>query len=120
MKTSKQVVQLTGDLPSCHIPPESQDTFDWNNFDDYSVGSSSQGYFSPGYQEGGNTRSEMSLYSNREPVSSQRMTPMSSGSSQIIMNEDIQNTDTQKSNRNKIFLYKIFFFFTLDIKITLK
>ena len=105
MKTSKQVVQLTGDFPPFQKPPESQDIFDWNNFDDYSVGSSSQGYFSPEYQEGGSTGSEMSFHSNQGQVSSQGITPMSSGSSQIMMNESPQNIDnTQRKNRGRIFL----------------
>ena len=37
MKTSQQDFQLTEDFPLCQKPSESQDIFDWNNFDDYSV-----------------------------------------------------------------------------------
>ena len=109
MKTSQQMVQLKGDLPPCQKPPESQDIFDWNNFVDYSVGSSSLGYFSNEYQERGSTGSELSLHLNQGQVSSQGMTPISSRSSQIVMNEDLQNTDKQESNRNEIFFIKLSF-----------
>ena len=98
MKASPQVVQLTGHLPPCREPPENQDIFDWNNFDDYSVGSSSQGYLSPGYQEGGNTGSEMSYYLNQGQVSTQGMNPMSNGSNEIMINENPQNIDRKLEN----------------------
>ena len=116
MKTFQKVVQFTGDFPSCQKPPDSQDIFDWNNFDDYSVGSSSQGYFSPGYQERGSTGSEMSFNLNQGQVSSQGMTPTFNESSQIMMYENPKNNDTQKSNRGKSFLYKIVFFFIFGTK----
>ena len=112
MKTSQQVVQLKGEFPSRQKPPESQDIFDWNNSDDYSVGSSSQGYFSPGYQERGSTGSEMSFYSNQGQVSSRGITPMSNGSNEIMMRENLQNIDkNQPSYRGEYFLSTMIFFY---------
>ena len=101
MKTS-QVDHLTGNF---NVPPEIGD----NNFDSfqldvttppyghYSV-DSTQELFSPGYnyQEGGSTGTEMDFYSNQGQVSSQRMTPISSGSSQIVMPQNVDNTQHNK------------------------
>ena len=102
MKTSQQVVKLKGEFSSLQKPQESQDIFDWNNFDDYSVDSSSQGYFSPGYQERGSTGSEMNFNLNQGQVSSQGITPMSNGSNKITMSENLQNIDNnQPSYRGK-------------------
>ena len=112
MKTFQKVVQFTGDFPSCQKPPNSQDIFDWNNFDDYSVGSSSQGYFSPGYQERGSTGSEMSFNLNQGQVSSKGITPMSNGSNEIMMSENLQNIDkNQPSYRGEYFLSTMIFFY---------
>ena len=104
MKTS-QVDHLTGDF---NIPPESgENNFDSFQLDDttppygqYSV-DSTQELFSPGYnyQAGGSTGSEMDFHSNQGQVSSQGMTPMSSGSSQIMMPQNVDNT--QQINRGK-------------------
>ena len=104
MKTS-QVAHLTGDF---NIPPESgENNFDSFQLDDttppyshYSV-DSTQELFSPGYncQTRGSTGNEMDFYSNQGQVSSQGMTPMSSGSSQIMMPQN--EGKTQQINRGK-------------------
>ena len=97
MKTS-QVDHLTGEF---NVSTDSEE----NNYysfqlDDttppyghYSVDSTHQP-FSPGYnyQTGEKTGSEMDFNSNQGQVSSQGMTPMSSGSSQIMMLQNEDNT----------------------------
>ena len=97
MKTTQAAI-LTGDF---NIPPESgENNFDSFQLDDttppyghYSVDSTHQP-FSPGYnyQTGEKTGSEMDFNSNQGQVSSQGMTPMSSGSSQIMMLQNEDNT----------------------------
>ncbi len=104
MKTS-QVAHLTGDF---NIQPESgENNFDSFQLDDttppygqYSV-DSTQELFSPeyNYQTGGSTGSEMDFHLNQGQVSSQGMTPMSSGSSQIMMPQSVNNT--QQTNKGK-------------------
>ena len=105
MKTS-QVAHLTGDF---NVPSESgENNFESFQLDDttppygcYSV-DSAQELFLPGYnyQEGGSTESEMDFHSNQGQVSSQGMTPMSSGSSQIMMPQNVDNT--QQINKGKL------------------
>ena len=97
MKTS-QIAHLTGDF---NVPSESgENNFGSFQLDDttppyshYSV-DSTQELFSPGYnyQTRGSTENEMDFYSNQGQVSSQGMTPMSSGSSQIIMPQNLNST----------------------------
>ena len=104
MKTS-QVAHLTGDF---NIPPESgENNFENFRLDDttppygqYSV-DSTQELFSPGYkfQTGGSIGSEMDFNLSQGQVSSQGMTPMSSGSSQIMMPQNVDNM--QQVNRGK-------------------
>ena len=97
MKTS-QAAHLTGDF---NIQPEKgENNFDSFQLDDttppyghYSV-DSTQELFSPGYnyQSRGSIGSEMDFHLNQGQVSSQGMTPMSSGSSQIMMPQNEDNT----------------------------
>ena len=105
MKTS-QVAHLTGDF---NIPTESGE----NNFEKFQLDGmtppyghysvdSTQEPFLPGYnyQTRGSTGGEMDFHSNQGQVSSQGMTPMSSGSSQIIMPQNVDNT--QEINTSKL------------------
>ena len=97
MKTS-QVDHLTGEF---NVSTDSEEnnyySFQLDDttppYDHYSV-DSTQEFFSPGYnyQTRGSTENEMDFYSNQGQVSSQGMTPMSSGSSQIIMPQNVNNT----------------------------
>ena len=110
MKTS-QVAHLTGDF---NVPSESgENNFDSFHLDDttppyghYSV-DSTQEFFSPGYnyQARGSTGSEMDFHSNQGHVSSQGMTPTSSGSSQIMMPQNVDNL--QQTNGGKQFCASI-------------
>ena len=101
MKTS-QVANLTGDLNV--LPKILENNFKRFQLDDttppyghYSV-DSTQELLSPGYnyQVGQKTRSEMNFHSNQGQVSSQGMTPMSSGSSQILMPQNVDNMQQNK------------------------
>ena len=107
MKTS-QVAYLSGDF---NVLPESGT----NNFDTFKLddttppyghysSDSTQELFLPGYnyQAGGSTESEMDFNSNKGQVSSQGMTPMSSGSSKIMMPQNEDNTP--QINRGKYFI----------------
>ena len=99
MKTS-QVAHLAGDS---NVQPKSLE----NNFDSFQLDNTTPPYgnyhepFSPGYnyQVGEKTESEMDFQSNQGQVSIQGMTPMSSGSSQIMMPQNVDNT--QEINRGK-------------------
>ena len=96
MKTS-QVDHLTGDF---NVPPESGE----KNFDSFQLDDTTPPYgqyhepFSPGYnyQVGEKTGSEIDFNSNQGQVSSQGMTPMSSGSSQILMPQNVDNMQQNK------------------------
>ena len=101
MKTS-HIVHLSGDFD---VSTEKRE----NNFDSFQLDNTTPPYghyssdstqepFSPGYnyQEGGKPGSEMDFQSNQGQVSSQEMTQMSSGSSQITMPQNIDNTQQNK------------------------
>ena len=102
MKTS-QVAHLAGDS---NVQPKSLE----NSFDSFQLDNTTPPYgnyhepFSPeyNYQLGGSTGSEMDFYSNQGQVSSQGMTPMSSGSSQIMMPQNVDNTP--QINKGKYFI----------------